>query len=178
MQLKLSLSVMTTFAYAFCTYGQEILNKSHIEIKDSWYCDHFKFNEKKEKERVNDPRWSENKGVIQNFVTYLNNFFLPWACALDESGQNISLINREKISESAPIIGKPLKLANYSKKKDHIGYFLKEKQKDGKDFDFFINQSLLKLDLTRQRTLSAGNKYINLFYEAALKFCKVNYNLQ
>ena len=176
-ELKTKLVTMATFAYALCTYGKEILMDDHDQIQDAWYREHFKFNEKKEKDRVKNPRWSENLAQIENFEKFIKHSFLAWICLLDDDSKKVALFNRDRICEGAIQIGKEIHLADRKNKKNNIGDFLKEKSRIF-DFDYFINQTLLEVDITKEKTLSAANKYINIFYEAATKFCVQNYNIE
>ena len=176
-ELKFRLSTMTTFAYALCTYGLETLNKDHKTASENpWYRDHFKFKEKKEKDRHKNPRWGDNRTHINNFTKYLNQFFLAWICLIDE--EKVSLVSMERIYEGTIQIGKKNKLVDRVMNKDNIGYFLKEKTKDGKDFNFFINKCLNGIDISGEKTISAANKFINIFYEAAMEYCKQNYHIE
>lgn len=177
-ELKSQLLTMTTFAYAVCTYGQEILDRDHGGIKEPWYREHFEFNEKNDKDNIKNPRWGENKTDLKNFTDYLGKYFLPWVTLMDDYSQKVSLISRERICEGEVRVGATPTLADREKKKENIGHFTKARNPEGKNFDVFLNHGLNAVNISREKTLSAANRFVNLFYEAAMKFCKQNYNLQ
>ncbi|NUQ41495.1 MAG: hypothetical protein HUU32_08895 [Calditrichaceae bacterium] len=174
---KARLVTMSAFAYTFCTYGKDTLDKPHKDINDTWYREHFRFDENKEKERVKNPRWGENKTQLENFEKFLKHYYLAWLCSMDDNSDKVRLISKSKICEGSIQIGKEINLIDYNKKKDNLGDFLKEKSKK-EDFYVFINRFLNSVNITDEKTLSAANKYINIFYEAAMKFCAHNYHIQ
>lgn len=175
-ELKKSLITLVTYGYAFCSFGRDVLKEKHDEIDHTWYRENFKFNEKKEKDRIKNPRWHENLAQLDDMHKYLSNYFLPWICLIDD-GNKVSLFNRSKICEGDVQISKPLRLVNYNTKGDNFGSFLKE-DSEGKDFNHFLNNFLINISLKNEKTMNAANKYINIFYEAAQKFCAINYNLE
>lgn len=175
--LQRQLVNMATFAYALCTYGKAILDTKHDQVNDAWYRDNFKFNEKKEKERVLNPRFGNNHAQLEMMQRYLLRFFLPWICALDDSSGKVKLFDHTKIANSPVQVGKEIKLFPYDKYPNNIGDFLKESS-ESKDFGFFINQVLNEVDLSKEKTLSAANRYINVFYKAAEDFVSENYNIR
>lgn len=176
-ELKSRLVTMTTFAYALGTYGNEILEREHKSIEDTWYREHFKYKEKKEKDRVKNPRWGENKAALDIINEYNRRYFLPWICSLDDLSGRIAFLDRQKICVEPIQIGKDLDLIDYNRFPSYIGDFLAEKSK-AFDFGFFIRNSLNAINLTGEKTLSASDKYLNLFYNAAEKFCAENYNIE
>ncbi len=177
MLLKSRLINMATFAYTLCTYGKTILDTRHDDVNDAWYRDNFKFNEKKEKERVLNPRFGDSHAQLEMMQRYLKRFFLPWICALDDNSGKVKLFDRTKIANTQVQVGKEVSLYPYDKYPNNIGDFLKEAS-ESKDFGFFINRVLNTVNLSGEKTLSAANRYINIFYEAAEKFVSQNYNIR
>ncbi|MCB0313427.1 MAG: hypothetical protein KDH84_09220, partial [Calditrichaeota bacterium] len=140
--------------------------------------EHFEFDEKNEKDNNKNPRWGENKTDLKNFTDYLSKYFLPWVTLMDDYSQKVSLISRERICEGDVRVGAAPTLADREKKKENIGHFTKERNPEGKNFDQFLTLGLLAVNISREKTLSAADRFVNIFYEAAMKFCKQNYNLQ
>lgn len=174
-ELKSKLVSMAVFSYSFCTYGQAILKEEHSSIKNAWYRDNFKFNDNNPSDQILNPRKSDNKIILENFYNYLNKYFLTWLCLLDDSSHKVELFNRSQFSKDIIEIGKELNLIDFNLKSDNIGYLLKEKS-DGRDFGYFIMNCLDETNLKKEKTLSAANRYINIFYKAALLFSSHNYS--
>jgi len=84
--LKSLMTNMTVFAYTFLTLGKKILNTQHKEIKDAWYAEYFRFNEKDEKEKVKDPRQMQHKDTLDVFSRFLSDY-LFWIAAMDDASR-------------------------------------------------------------------------------------------
>lgn len=166
-ELKLKLATMTAFAYAFGTLGQEVRSERHEAVKDSWYNDHFKFSSAESS--VQDPRqWAS---VLDDYQAYAHEFLL-WITALDDDDGNTDLIDRRKLLRE--MADGTLELVPYQTSPASIGSFLKNHAGNA-DFNAFRGKlNELRID---RRSMTAPDKYVNLFYDASYEFCKANYRI-
>lgn len=175
-ELKRLLTTMTTFAYAYLTFGKRILKTEHKELKDTWYLENFKFNNKDPKDKEKDPRQNPNKDVLDDFEKFLNNF-LFWIAAMDDDSGKVNFIDRKILVNGEMEIGKP-KLFDPENDvtKNNIAQFLKGENSKNEDFRIFKNK-LNGVNLDKKIAI-ASDKYINIFYEAAAAYSKSNYNVE
>ncbi len=169
-ELKDKLAIFTTFAYSYLTFGKDILERSHRSAREeAWYGDNFNRDFKEESVLFN-PRHEANTVLYNKMDDYLHDF-LFWICALD-SNDSIALVDKSKlITGNAEDHKKKLALKNPQEFLANIGELLKDRT-NKKDFNFFkkfgLEESVIKDNIT------AGNKYLNIFYHAAVKFNKLN----
>ncbi|MEJ7736776.1 MAG: hypothetical protein WKF97_05050 [Chitinophagaceae bacterium] len=178
MELKSLVTRMTVFCYSFLTYGKRILAANHRELKEAWYVDYFKFNQRDEKDKLKDPRLGQSKEALDDFETFANSF-LFWISAMDDNSGMVELIDRKMLVKGELDTGKKVSLIDpeQDNTKTNIGYLLKsEGSNKGRDFNDFIANGLNAVVLDKKIT-DASSKYLNIFYEAAIKYCKANYNV-
>jgi hypothetical protein len=172
---KTAITNMTVLAYAFCTYGIKILNTPHNDIKDAWYRDHFKFKNNDEKEKEKDPRNVKIDGM-ENFLKK----FLFWITAIEDDSLKVELIDRKMIIDGFLDPSRPFdfKLTNPESPvtKNNIGNVLKKDQTKNLDFNSFKTRGLDEVRLTDAKVNEAYSKLINIFYDATVRFNKLNYN--
>lgn len=172
---KARMTTMTAMAYALNTFGLQTLAREHREILEAWYLDHFWTSGKEDDERKNNPRFIENKELIDNVCDFADRF-LAWICAIDDESGKVQLMDRSKIIEGTPEIGKRPELFDLVKNRSHIARMLKESSQD-RDFAYFVNRCLNQFHIS-DATMTAGNKFLNLFYEAAQKYCLENFTIK
>jgi hypothetical protein len=176
--LKTLLTRMTVFAYSFLTYGKKILASNHTSIHDAWYRQYFSFNEKNDKDKPKDPRQSESKNTIDDLSKFLDNF-LFWIAAMDDSGL-VELVEKKMLVNKDLEIGKTPTLIDPegATSSRNIGLLLKnDKGNKGRDFNEFKKIGLDAVELKDKNITQAGSKMANIFYEAAARYSKANYNV-
>lgn len=166
----------TVFSYSYLTYGKQILNTAHRDLRnESWYRDTFdrKF---REDNPLFNPRHDDNKAIYEIADDYLAKF-LFWISAMDDGdGGNVNLINKEMLfSGVLQLNTKNNKLKDPTAFKANIGQILWDKT-NKKDFNFFIQEGL-EVSVISDETIGAGSKYLNVFYNAASKFNTNNMEL-
>lgn len=179
MELKTLITNMTVFAFSFLTYGRKILATNHKDVKESWYRDYFRFNEKDEQEKIKDPRQKNSKEALDDFEKFLKNFIF-WISALDDSSGKVELIDRKMLISKEPEVGKEPALINPEGEttRTHIGFLIKnEKENKGRDFNDFKIRGLNAVDLKDKKITDASSKFLNIFYEGSVKYSKLNYNI-
>lgn len=176
-ELKKLLTTMTVFAYSYLTFGKKILDTSHKDIKETWYLDNFKFNDKDQKEKEKDPRQGKNKEVLDDYEKFFNNF-LFWIAALDDDSDNVNFMDKKLLVNGELEIGNP-KLFDPENDiyRAYISQFLKGENSKNEDFWIFKTKGLNAVELDKKIAI-ASDKYLNIFYEAASKYCQSNYNIE
>ncbi|MFQ5640006.1 MAG: hypothetical protein ACE5IR_18660 [bacterium] len=174
-KLKSQMTTMAVFAYALNTYGKTILAQKYGEILDTWYLDHFWPGGSEDDERKNNPGFVENEELI-NKVSSFANRFLTWICAFDDETRKVMLVDREKIVNGDIESGKEPELFDPLTNRSNIARMLKEPSQD-RDFAYFVNRDLNQIKIS-DRTLTAGNKFLKLFYEAAKKYSLENFTIK
>ena len=177
-ELKTLIANMAVFAYSYLTYGKKILTANHKDIKDAWYLDCFKFNEKDEKDKVKDPRQNPNKEVLEDFEKFLHNF-LFWIAAMDDNSGKVELIDKKMLFKDEPEVGKIMSLLDLenSANMTKIGLLIKNETSKNADFNDFKTKGLNSVELKDKRITEASSKFLHLFYEGAVKFSRLNYNI-
>lgn len=181
-EIKSKIITMTAFAYALSTYAYRdkkdgkdeggILDREHKKVTDGWYGRHFK---------ADTLRSGENKTILDNFHRF-SKFFLKWICSIDDESNRVVLIDKKKIIDGAIETGEEIRLLSDNKSgglhEFNIGDLLKVKDKPDKPqtFSSFISRALNQVDVSKEN-ISDAAKFIHIFYEGALKFCKENYNI-
>lgn len=175
-EFKSKMITMTAFAYAMCTYaytdreGEKevggILHREHKKIPDAWYGRHFK---------TDTLRLGGNKTILDNFHRF-SKLFLNWICSIDDESNKIELIDRSKVVDDRGSVLGDIKAGGQHE--FNIGDLLKVKDKPDKPktFSAFISTALNQVDVSGEN-ISDANKFLHIFYEGALKFCKENYNI-
>lgn len=174
-EFKSSIVKMTSFAIAMLTEGQDKLKMAHDRIRDPWYCDHFNFREKDEKDLIKDPRYGDNIAKLERFLEFCW-LFLTWICAIDDESNNVELVDRKKITADQVEVGKDINLLPNETLKFHIGALLKEDSRNS-NFNDFIKRGLNTVNI-QKIPMSAADKFISIFYQATTKFCEQNYNIK
>jgi hypothetical protein len=171
--IKKLVADFTVFAYSYLTYGKQIISKSHKDVTlEAWYREAFSKNFKEENPLFN-PRHDENNALYETADDYFEKF-LYWVASMDdgESG-NVKLINRGMIFSGnlSPKGNNTLK--NPETNKDSIGQILRANS-NKKDFNAYKREGLEEAShdalITKEGTINAGSKYLNVFYLAASKF--------
>ena len=167
-EFKRRVAAMTVFAYAFNTLGLDMLTHADEKTLPPWYRDHFRLNPRRPEDANKDPR--RDRPALDNVAAYANSF-LAWVSALDDE-ERVRLVDRTKLfAPAAP--DAPARLLSPDTHKPAVGALLR--QEDGRrlDFDRIRNDlNTLKLD---RADMPAASKYVNLFYEAALRFTDANW---
>ncbi len=169
-ELKDKLATFTTFAYAYLTFGKDILERSHRDARqEAWYGDTFNKDFREENALFN-PRHEDSKVLYNKMDEYLHDF-LFWICALDDKDK-VELIDSSKIiGGKAEDHKQKLNFKNPAQFVANIGELLKDRT-NKKDFNFFkkygLEESVIRDNIT------AANKFLNIFYHAAIKFNKLN----
>lgn len=168
---------MTVFSYAFLTYGQKILNTHHKDILDTWYKEHFKFNIKDEKDKLQDPRNS----VIEELISFIKKY-LFWVCAIDDASGKVKLINRSMITsdelKTTDVLGFKLENPDDPKNRFNIGNILKENTSKNFDFNQFKKIGLDDIEFNDKSVNDAFSVMANIFYKGCVKFNELNYNIK
>ncbi|HZG25487.1 MAG TPA: hypothetical protein VEZ17_12940, partial [Chitinophagaceae bacterium] len=116
---------------------------------------------------------------LDDMENYLHNFIF-WVAAMDDGSNKVDLIDRKMLIRGELEIGRRLSLINPEDEvtKRNIGFMLKnDKENKGKDFNEFKTRGLNAVELRDKRIANASSKFINIFYEGAVKYCKLNYNI-
>ncbi|WP_153801284.1 hypothetical protein [Foetidibacter luteolus] len=168
--LKEKLADFTLFAYTFLSYGKSILEKSHKDVRaEAWYGDNFN-KEFKEDNKMYNPRHEENNTLYQLADEYLNDF-LFWACAMD-ANEKIQLVDKSKILNGELTHKGKLKLTDPQEFVANIGEILKDRSNRK---DFYVFKKLgLEESVVDEESMTAGSRFLNIFYRASRKFNEVN----
>jgi hypothetical protein len=117
-----------------------------------------------------DPRQPEQKQSLERVGTYARQF-LTWVTALDEGdGGAVDLIDRSKLVGARN--GSP-ELRDHDDHKYSIGTFMQPSEQ--MTFGAFINE--LNAIQIEDESMSPADKFVNLFWGAARRFCKKNYEI-
>ncbi len=85
-KLKGLIADFTIFAYAYLTYGRQILERSHKDIKlETWYLENFRAGFKEDNPLFN-PRHEKNNIIYEKSNSFLEKF-LFWIASMDD-GEN------------------------------------------------------------------------------------------
>ncbi len=172
-KLKHALADLTVFAYTYLTYGKKELGRPHREITHQpWYSDNFK-RDYKEDNPLYNPAHSEGSDLFKYMDSYLKSF-LFWICAMDDKSV-VSLVDSSKILAGGgkSIEAGKLQLIDPELNISNIGKIIAGKSKD-MNFNAFRGGDGLQQAIIRDGTISAGSKYLNIFYEAAARFNRKN----
>jgi hypothetical protein len=169
--LKRQLATMTAFAYAFLDYGLPLLETPAGDVSAAWHQDHFYSSSLFFGQDTSlDPRQPEQKQSLERVGTYARQF-LAWVTALDEGkGGAVDLIDRSKLVSARN--GSP-ELRDHNEHEHSIGTFMEPSRQ--MTFGAFINE--LNGVRIEDESMSPADKFVNLFYEAARRFCKKNYEI-
>lgn len=171
-EFKRRVAAMTVFGYAFNTLGMDLLSDAHAEPLPAWYRSHFAVNPRRAEDLVRDPR--QARPALEHVAEY-NRSFLAWVAALDDGGEEegrVRLVDRSKLFAGGAVGGE---LLNPRTHKATVGGVLKGEGGQGLTFDR-VRAALDELRLARP-TMPAASTYVNLFYEAALRFVDANWRL-
>jgi len=175
--LKYLTTIMTVFCYSLVTYGRSILtpeddSKNKDQLKHPWY-DNFNFS--KNDEYIN-PRTSLNKETLRVFIDFAEDY-LDWITSISDYS-NVELIDNVKFSEGERKWKNPVNLSL-------IGEILKEspKNKNGwvtgaGGFLHALNSEKINKNIKENaKSMTAANKFINLFYDAAREFASNTFTI-
>jgi len=170
---------MTVFAYSYCTYGKELREMLHTNIKDAWYKEYFSYKERNDKDRHKDIRIGDNKDFLDNMELFAK-AFLTWICAINNDNARVKLLDRSKITRETVQVDKPIELLNHRTYISNIGNLLCESSQN-LDFNKFITTGMNSVQISSADISAAAMTYsslfINLFSEGTAAFCKKNYNI-
>lgn len=173
-KLKNALSDLTIFAYTYLTYGKKELGRSHKEKSHQpWYSDNFK-RDFKEDHPLYNPSHNENSDLYKFMDSYLKSF-LFWICSMDDRGI-ISLVDSSKVlikDKDGVTSGQKLILIDPESNIANIGKIITGESKD-MNFNAFRGGDGLQEAIIKDGTISAGSKYLNIFYDAAVRFNRKN----
>jgi len=173
-KFKRLITNMTVFAYTLVSYGTKILESKGNEITQTWYREHFSY-KKTEDERFYNPHHGNNKDELDEVINFSKKF-LTWISSIDDESGIVNLIDRKKIIKGEIEISKEIELFDVESEIALISRVLKENPKIEKDFTYFITLGLNEVK-PMNKTISASNRFCNLFYNGASRFCKINYNI-
>lgn len=168
-ELRRRIAAMTVFAYAFDTLGLDTLGEPNEKLLPAWYRSHFTVNPRRPEDAARDPR--RERPALENVAAF-NRSFLGWIAALDDADGRVRLVDRSKLfAPTTP--GEPALLLHPTGHKAVVGGFLKQEPGDQLGFDQIRNDlDAIRLD---RANMPAASKYVNLFYEAALRFVDKNW---
>ena len=169
-RLKRHLVIMTAFSYAFLDYGLPMLDTPAEDILDPWHREHFYTRKLFRRDVSKDPRQPESKAALEALGQYAKQF-LSWMTALDEDDDSVRLVDRRKLIAS---LNGDITLLDHDQYEHSVGSFLKESSEE-MDFNAFLNE-LNELAIS-SKSMSPSDKFVNLFYEAASRFCEKNYEI-
>ena len=166
-KFKTAIANFTIFAYSYLTYGKKELGRSHKDVTiQPWYSENFKRDFKEESPLYN-PRHNQNSDLYAVADEYLNSF-LYWISAMDDKDK-VALIDSEKLVRGAILSNTKLDLIDPEENRGNIGQVIKGESKRI-DFNAFRQNYGLQDAIIKDNTISAGSKYLNIFYDAAARF--------
>ena len=169
--LKRTIVTTTAFSYAFLEYGLPILERSPDDVLDSWHRDHFHDGSWFGSGEAVDPRQPQQKQQLERVGRYAWQF-LEWITALDEGEDGaVQLVDGSKLVNAQ---NGALSLRDHERYEHDIGSFLRESSSE-RDFNALLNE-LNDVQIT-SKSMSPSDKFVNLFYEAARRFCQKNYEI-
>lgn len=170
-ELRLRLTTFTAFAYAMYGYAQDdVLKKPNTDEVFKlvrWYRTNFPFDARKPEAQTHDPRVGA-QGDILNAVAGYSRRFLEWISEMDED--NVHLIDHRKIWAGEDMTA----LASHQESPKAIGTFVKG-HVGPLEWATFVTM-LGELDLSA-RNMKPAERFVNVFYDAAFRFCSSNYGL-
>ncbi|MCF0051608.1 hypothetical protein LXM25_16185 [Dyadobacter sp. LJ53] len=164
-KFKAAIADFTVFAYAYLTYGKKELNRTHKEVSiEPWYSENFG-RDFKEDNHLYNPRHNQNSDLY-NVADHFLNAFLYWIASIDD-GETVFLIDSKKLASGAIAPNKKLELFDPETNIGNIGELVKGDSMH-KTFNAFriegLQEAIIKDNIT------AGSKYLNIFYDAATRF--------
>jgi hypothetical protein len=167
-ELMSRLTTFTAFSYAMCGYGKDklALPDEDKELKIlSWYQNNFAA-ARNPAAQAHNLRHGAQADIL-TVVSEYSRRFLEWISEMDEA--NVHLVDRRKLWEV------DLKtLMRWDQNQRAIGTFVKDKV--GRlDFSSFVTK-LGEVSLADKNMLPA-ERWVNLFYDAAYRFCSANYQM-
>jgi hypothetical protein len=173
--VKLALCAMTAFAYMMATEGAAVLNAKHEEVLDAWYKNNFRFNNRRAEDAALDPRQHRQREAI-DAVAGFGEQFLEWISELDEESGDVRLIDRRRLFLDASALDdkQGARLLPPRENLAAIGEFVKGAPGGPSFADFLEAMRAVRIE---SGAMSASNRWINLFYEAAQQFCATAYNI-
>jgi hypothetical protein len=171
-QFRDLLADFTIFAYTWLTFGKNTLAKTHKQTSDeTWYAENFK-KEFKEASALYNPRHQSNNELYTHAEDFLNRF-LYWICSLDDRDK-VQLIDQDKILAAPIPADKKLSLRDPEAFKANIGAIIRNKTGTASyDFNKFRTAGLEE-SVIKDGTISAGSRYLDIFYSASSKFNRKN----
>ena len=170
-EFRRRLAAMTVFAYAFDTVGRRTLAQPHADIRDAWYRSHFDFKVRRPEDAALDPRRAQQ--ALDTIADYGRDF-LRWIAALDDEDGRVRLVDRTRLF-AAPAGDAPPALLDPVQHAAAVGALLRGEGGRQLQFADFLNRlNAVRLD---RRDMPAASRYVNLFYEAALRFVADNWRL-
>ncbi|KQS33806.1 hypothetical protein [Dyadobacter sp. Leaf189] len=169
-KFKTALSDFTVFAYAYLTYGKKELGRTHNEVSmQTWYRENFG-RILKEDNHLHNPRHNQNNDLYAA-ADYFLNAFLYWIASMDD-GETVFLIDSKKLVNGSITPNKKLDLFDPDTNIGNIGELIKGDSKR-KTFHAFLGDDGLQDAIIRDN-ITAGSKYLNIFFDAAARFNRKN----
>ncbi len=167
--IKRRLATTTAFFHTLGTYGQSILEASPKSIKDAWYKRNFG------NRRDPDPRDPSSRAVVDD-VTKYGQTFLAWITAIGEADQVELVDGTHIVSTGDGDAGESdaIELKDPQLHENSLGAFLQSVKSAGRTFAGF-RTDIDKVEM-KDKSLSASDRYLNIFHRAAGTFCQTNYN--
>ncbi|CAG5002180.1 hypothetical protein DYBT9275_02829 [Dyadobacter sp. CECT 9275] len=163
---KKAISNFTIFSYAYLTYGKKELGRNHRDVTiQPWYSENFK-KDYKEESVIYNPRHTMNSDLYAAMDDYLNSF-LFWISAIDDRDK-VLLVDSGKMIKGA-ISNRKLDLIDPEENRGVVGQIIKGESKK-LDFNAFRGNDGLLDAIIKNETITAGSKYLNIFYDAANRF--------
>lgn len=162
-EFKTAIADFTIFAYTYLTHGKNELNRSHKDVSiETWYVENFVKNYKAESALYN-PRHADHTNLYSLADSFLTDF-LVWVGSMDD--EKVALIDSRKLMKHIDPDQKPV-LIQPKENINNIGEFIKNAPKN-KSFNTFLNDCLKNAIF--KDNIDAGSKYLNIFYNAAVRF--------
>ncbi len=171
-QFRDRLADFTIFAYSFLTFGKNILAKTHKQTSDeTWYAENFRKNFKEES-AIYNPRHQDNNELYVIADSFLSSF-LYWICSLDD-GDKVKLVDSSKILADPIPSNKKLSLRDPEASPAFIGEVIRTRG-DAPKHNFNKFRTAEQKDaLIQSDAMTAGSKYLNIFYSLSSSFNRKN----
>jgi len=163
--VKRRMAISTAFFYMLSTYGQQVLDETPGSVRDAWYKRNFG-------RRAPDPHGSASRSILDDITDY-GRRFLAWASDLG-AVDAVELIDGDKLTGEDAEDGLP-SLLKPSEHPHGLGAFLlSSSSKEDTFATFRTDMDRVTID---KKSMSASDRFLNVFHEAATQFCQRNYNL-
>lgn len=163
---KLLFSCMSIFSYALATYGREVLALPDKD-RPSWFRDDAHFGRRSGKQEEHDMSMAENRGAIDAFSAFGGDF-LQWVTQVSDGNRRVQLVDATKLWNERG------ELVDRHRMPKAIASMIASASKQMEFSSFIDRMNNIRLS---NRSMRASDKYLNLFYEAAVEYCERNYGM-